>query len=132
MGATDKADDNALRSLSYIINKAINASESATLDKATKLLNLQKNLAFGESVKDLYEFDENGITTGYIVRDLNFGQFENDYLKFLKGDKKAKKGSVENVGLNLYISKKYGIILESNNRQPPENDDDARKEWLHL
>ena len=75
MGATDKADDNALRSLSYILNKAINASESATLDKATKLLNLQKNLAFGESVKDLYEFDENGITTGYLVRDLNFGQF---------------------------------------------------------
>ena len=132
MGATDKADDNALRSLSYILNKAINASESATLDKATKLLNLQKNLAFGESVKDLYEFDENGITTGYLVRDLNFGQFENDYLNFLKGDKKAKKGSVENIGLNLYISKKYGVILESDNRQPPENDDDARKEWLHL
>lgn len=131
IGAKDKADDNALRSLSYIINKAINSSESATLDKASKLLNLQKNLAFGESVKDLYEVDQNGVTTGYLIRDLNFGQFENDYSNFLQGDNKSKKGSIERIGLNLYISNKYGILLERNNRKPPENED-ARKEWLHL
>ena len=81
------------------------------------MLQLQKNLKLGESVKDLYEYDNNGVTTGYLVRDLNFGQFEQDYNKFLEK-------------LNKQISKKYGILLEPNNRLAPDNDEESRKEWL--
>lgn len=133
VGSADKTNDTAIRSLSYLINKSRSQIESATLDKANELLKLKKNLSLGESISDLYELDENGVTTGYIVRDLNFGQFENDYNKFLNGDTKSKdKGSIQQLGLNKYISKKYGILLESDNRIAPDTNDEARKEWLHL
>lgn len=119
LGSVDKANDNGLRVLAHLVNDALHKSDRQTYEKSVDLLQLQKNLKLGESVKDLYEHDNNGITTGYIVRDLNFGQFEQDYNKFLEK-------------LNKRISKKYGILLEPNNRRAPDNDEESRKEWLSL
>lgn len=118
VGSVDKAGDNILRVLDFYIKKAINNTELQTDRKAAKLLNLHKNLKFGESTNDLYELYEDGITTGYLIRDLNFGQFEKDYNKFLNK-------------LNKTISSKYGILLEVDNKQAPQQNEDARKEWLH-
>lgn len=118
-GSADKMQDSGIRTMSYLVTQAINKAEEDTYHKSTKLLKLQSNLKLGESVKDLYEVDDRGITTGYLVRDLNFGKFEKDYNEFLKS-------------LNQKISKKYGVLLEPDCRIAPDINDDARREWLKL
>lgn len=134
VGSIDRAKDNSLRVLFHLVNDAINKADIATFDKSVDLLNLKKGLSLTESVADLYEHDKNGKTTGYLVRDINFGQFEQDYNDFLRGyDKKSMFGKTEHVkGLNEIISEKYGILLETSNKQAPANNDEARKEWLML
>jgi hypothetical protein len=85
-------------------------------EKNIKLLKAFNNLGFGESHLDLYEKDENGRTTQYLVRDLNYGKFHNNYHKFLKD-------------LNKKISKKYGIILDPTNNIAPDDNEQAKVEW---
>lgn len=118
LGSVDKSSDKILHVLDFFVKRAINTTEIQTDKKASELLNLHKDLTRGESTNDLYEVDENGITTGYLIRDINFGQFENDYNKFLNK-------------LNKSISSKYGILLEVDNKQAPKQNEEARKEWLH-
>lgn len=134
IGSADKASDNGLRVLAHLVNDALNKADRDTYTKSVDLLGLQKGLKFGESTKDIYEYDRDGKTTGYMVRDLNFGQFEQDYNDFLRGyTKKSLLGKPTHVeGLNEKISKKYGILLEPDNRIPPEHNEEARKEWLSL
>lgn len=134
LGSVDKARDNGLRVLSKLVNESLHKADRDTYSKSIDLLKLQKNLKSGESTKDIFEYDSNGLTTGYIVRDLNFGQFENEYKYFLQGyNKKSFFGKTQHVeGLNEIISKKYGILLEPDNRLAPEHNEEARKEWLHL
>ena len=83
-GASDASANDAVRALSYIINKALDRAQFATNDKETDLLQLQKNLKSGEKGWHLYETDENGDFTGFLIRDLNFGRFKRDYNKRLR------------------------------------------------
>lgn len=115
-GMTDKVKDEGLRSIVYLVNKALNKAEKLSFNKNVELIGAYKKLKFGESHLDIYEKDEHGRTTQYIIRDLNYGRFHNDYKKFLKS-------------LNLKISKKYGIILEPFNSVAPEDDEQAKVEW---
>jgi len=80
-GASDASANDAVRAISYMINTALNKAQFATQDKETDLLKLQKNLKRGEKGWHLYETDENGNFTGYLVRDLNFGKFKRDYVQ---------------------------------------------------
>lgn len=45
---------------------------------------LQHNLKSGESHIDLYEKDDKGLPTGYLVRRLNYGKFKKDYDEFMR------------------------------------------------
>lgn len=82
MGAKDGAQDPLIRSIVYLINKALQKTKKQVQPVATNLLKLKANLASGESVLDLYEVDDQGRTTQFLVRDLNFGKFYNDYREF--------------------------------------------------
>jgi hypothetical protein len=115
-GMTDKVKDEGLRSIVYLVNKALNKAEKLSFDKNVELIGAYKKLKFTESHLDIYETDEHGRTTQYIIRDLNYGKFNNDYKKFLKS-------------LNLKISKKYGVILEPFNSVAPEDNEQAKIEW---
>lgn len=83
-GASDASANDAVRALSFIINQALQTAQFKTTDKETDLLQLQKNLQKGEKGWHLYETDENGNFTGYLIRDLNFGRFRRDYNNMIK------------------------------------------------
>ena len=115
-GSIDKAQDLALRTINHLVTEAIETAEELSQKRNTKLLKLQDQLKVGESVKDLYEYNKKGLTTGYLVRKLNYGQFFEDYNDFLSG---------------LNVS--YG--LASDNRVQPEGElgvkwNMARNKWL--
>lgn len=82
LGAGDKINDDAVKSLYKILQDTENKINSNTFNKAQDLLRLLKDA--NNNQKALFEVDENGQTTGYIVRDRNYGRFQNDYNNFLK------------------------------------------------
>lgn len=121
-GSADASSDHAVRALSYIVSKAISSAEMSTNNRVAKLQMLQHSLKFGESVKQLYELDENGLPTGYLVRNLNYGKFKRDYNKFME-----------------QLNSKYSTKdepLDPGNRIPPTNKENRvkwqmeRNEWL--
>lgn len=115
-GSIDKAKDDALRTLFHLVDKAIENAEMKSHRRITELMKLQEALPIGQNVKDLYEIDNEGFTTGYLIRKYNYGQFFKDYNQFLK---------------NLNVS--MGIV--PSNRTTPEGNlgvewNKAKNEWL--
>lgn len=78
-GAVDSDSNEALRALSSIVNRALQKADDATLDRTLELLKLENALKVGESVVDLYETDDSRLTTGYLIRKLNYGKFYKAY-----------------------------------------------------
>lgn len=117
-GSADRAKDNGLRAIAYLTNKANRAADSRTVSRAASLLKLKDALKSGESELDLYELDDEGLTTGYLVRKVNFGLFLKDY-------------NAEIRRINKLINDKYKLTLDPDNRLAPD-DPDARKEWNDL
>ena len=108
-GSKDGAKDPIIRAIVYLVNKAIRKSQEETQKVATELLQLNSKLRPGESMLDLYELDDEGKTTQYLVRDLNFGKFYKDYKKFIED-----------------LNEKFG--LDKSNRRSPD-DPELRKKW---
>jgi hypothetical protein len=78
------------------------------------LLKLQKALKKGEKGWHLYERDEKGDFTGYLIRDLNFGKFYKDY------DNKLKE-------INKVLIDKFGLSdLLEDSRVAPDGEDGKR------
>ena len=122
MGASDSINNEVVRAVSHIINKAIEQSDDETIPVALNMLNAVKNLKLGESQLSLYELDENGQTTGYLVRDLNYGKFWKDYDNAIKD-------------INRQVSEKFkkdGLVLSDANRLPPNDHEEARLMWNEL
>lgn len=122
LGSADASSDYAVKSLSYIVSKAISSAEITTNNKVAKLQMLQHDLKFGESVRQLYELDDNGLPTGNLVRKLNYGKFKSDYNKFMEN-----------------LNSKYSTEeepLDPGNRIPPKSKENRikwqteRNEWL--
>lgn len=122
MGSADASSDILVRSISHLISKATNQAVSDALTPGTNLLNLQSKLKRGHKVTDLYERDDDGNFTGYLVRKLNYGKFRSDYKKFLR-----------------HLNAKYSTEnepLAPDNTIPPQNDKTRiawaleRNEWL--
>lgn len=113
-GASDASANEAVRALSYIINKALNKAQFDAQDKGEELLKLQDALKKGEKGWHLYETDENGDFTGYLIRDLNFGRFYKDY------DNEIKR-------INKILIKEFGLTtLAEDNRVSPDGEDGRR------
>lgn len=94
---TDSVNNEAIRALNYVITKARNKTEKLSREKVEYLLQLQKKLKLGENVFQIYEIDEKGRPTQYIVRSVKFGQYyqdRNNYRDKVKKDirKKIDKG----------------------------------------
>lgn len=106
-GSMDSASNKALNALYSIVNRALQKADDAVIDKGTTLLERAANLKFGESVVDLYETDEHGLTTGYLIRKLNYGKFYKNY------DKELKR-------INKVISDALGIKIEDKERIAPQ------------
>ena len=75
---------------------------------------MQDALKKGEKGWHLYETDENGDFTGYLIRDLNFGRFYKDY------DNEIKR-------INKILIKEFGLTtLAEDNRVSPDGEDGRR------
>lgn len=119
LGSASRAKDKGLQVLSHLINRAIAKTDIDTHYKTVDLQKLQDALQYGESVLDLYEYDEDGKTTQYLVRSRNYGVFFRDYKEEIKK-------------INQHISTKYNLDLDPENRVAPEDNEDARNEWNKL
>lgn len=108
-GSKDGARDPLIRSIVYLVNKALYKTKKEVQPVATKLLKLKDQLRPGESILDLYELDDEGKTTQFLVRQLNFGKFYKDYREFQER-----------------LNEKYN--LPKGNRNAPE-DQDTRKKY---
>ena len=80
--SADNMQDEALKSLFSIVQEAENKVNHNTMSMARKLLDLLKKA--GNNQKSLFEIDEKGRPTGYIVRDLLYGKMYRDYKEALK------------------------------------------------
>lgn len=122
-GAADSINNEAIKTLSHLISNVNDKVDESVFDTCVPLLKAQKDLKLGERVTDIYERDDKGRFTGYIVRKLNYGKFYKDYDDFL-------------IKLNKDISDKYGIELDSSNRVAPDIDgamqefNKRRTKWL--
>lgn len=114
MGSADASSDILVRSIVHLISKATNKAVSESLTPGNNLLNLQSKLKRGHKSTDLYETDDNGNFTGYLIRKLNYGKFRKDYKAFLK--QLNAKYSTENEP------------LAPDNTVPPQNEQ-VRKQW---
>lgn len=81
MGSGDRINDEAIKSLFSILQDTENSINEVVFQKANELNKLLK-VAGNTNQRLLFETDENGNTTGYIIRDLNYGRFYNDLKKF--------------------------------------------------
>lgn len=116
-GAADSAEDTALRSLAYLVNNADTKTDLEMIEIASRLAKALKGLNKSK-LKQLYERDLVGDTTGYLIRDKNYGVFYSEY-------------NDEIIRINRAVSQKYGIKLEDNNRLAPV-EKEARREWNKL
>ena len=107
-GSIDSSTNEALRIISNMLNDANEKAHIDTVSKAEKLVRAAKALKKGEKLRDLYE-TYNGKRTGYVVREVNFGQFYDAY------DKKMEE-------INKLVSKSFGIQLDKDNRKAPDSD----------
>ena len=107
LGAGDKINDEAIKSLYKIIQDAEDRINHKTFNKATKLMSLVKKAKNKQSV--LFEVDDDGKPTGYIVRDKNYGKFHNNYKKELEAIKKDLGINPGELGLpeNKDLRKEY-------------------------
>jgi beta-glucosidase/6-phospho-beta-glucosidase/beta-galactosidase len=74
-------------------------------------------LKTGESVVDLYEVDEKGFTTGYLIRKLNYGLFYKNY------DNELKR-------INKVVGDVIGKIIEPDARVAPDDETILSKDKL--
>lgn len=107
-GQADASSNEIIRAVAHLIAKANDNVDKKLINKAIKLLKLQSKLSSKKDVLKLYEFYQ-GKATGYLVRDLNFGAFEQQYRSAMKK-----------------INKRYG--LAEDNTQAPDQED-IRVQW---
>ncbi|QOR57533.1 hypothetical protein [uncultured phage cr125_1] len=114
-GAGDKINDEAIKTLFNILQNTENTINSNTFNKAHYLLNKLK--AAGNNQKILFEVDDDGKTTGYIVRERNYGKFQKDYKEFL-------------LKTRLELGLHPGEITSPENRELRIQYNRKRNEWL--
>lgn len=116
LGAGDKIKDTSVKTIFYLINKA---DEKTRKDKYKVMEELEDLLtkAGKHNQYKLFEVDDNGNTTGYLVRSRNYGKFENAYKAEM--DKICMELGIDVTQLSLPENR--GIRIEYNKR---------RNKWL--
>lgn len=82
-GQADASPNEIVRAVAHMIQKCNDKVDNLVLDKAIRLIELEKNLKDGESVLDLYETVD-GKRTGFLVRQFNYGKYLQERDVFMK------------------------------------------------
>ena len=112
----DKMNDEALRGLFKLVQDTENIIDNNTSVIARRLLSLAKKA--GNRQKVLYELDDDGKPTGFIIRDRKYGKMRKDYREALKKIRKDLGISENDLGL----PENREIRVEYNRR---------KNEWLN-
>lgn len=80
LGAGDKIKDNCIKTIFYLMNQAEEKTNKDVFAVASKLTKLLEKAGKSNQLK-LFEVDDDGNATGYLVRARNYGKFEQDYKK---------------------------------------------------
>lgn len=112
LGSNDASVSPLIRTATYKIAEANEKADRETNERMESVLELARAC----DVVKLYERDDNGRFTGYLVRRLNFGKFYKDYDSFIQK-------------LNEDLNKKYNLSRDLDERTDPD-DIDAKNEWL--
>lgn len=83
LGAPEYSKNKYVRTVASALTQVNRKAERDSFDRSKEIIRAIENLGINESVLDIYEKDVNGRTTGYVIRDLNFGQFLMDYDQFM-------------------------------------------------
>lgn len=116
VGAGDKIKDDSIKTIFYLINKAEQETKKNTYSITKKLEDLLDK-AGKYNQKMLFEVDDDGNTTGYIVRARNYGKFEKNYKAAM--DKIALEMGIDLTEIKLPENR--AVRVEYNRR---------RNEWL--
>lgn len=116
IGAGDKIKNDAIKTVFYLINKAESETNKNTYAVIQNLKNLLDK-AGKYNQKMLFEVDDDGNTTGYIVRARNYGKFEQNY-----------KNAMEKIASELGID--LTDISAPENRELRIQYNKRRNEWL--
>lgn len=116
IGAGDKINNDSIKTIFYLINKAEEETNRNTYQVIRKLEDLLSK-AGKYNQRMLFEVDDDGNTTGYIVRARNYGKFEKNYAN-------AMKKIASELGVDLTD------IKAPENRQLRIEYNKRRNEWL--
>lgn len=111
----DKIADEAIKVMFHMMQQTENKINDVTFEVANRLLSLAKKA--GNRQKVLFEVDDDGKPTGYIIRERNYGKFYNAYKK-----------EMEKIRLELGLSPKELTLPE--NREVRIQYQKRRNEWL--
>lgn len=105
----DATTDPILKTLNSLITEALAVADKRTYEATVKMIKLIKKLNSISDVQVLYEKDEKGNATQYIIRRLNYGKMLSDY-----------KAEIRRLNV------KYGLPEDSRTRP---TDDDKRRQY---
>lgn len=83
MGAGDKIKDSHIKTIFYLINSAEDKTNHDVFTLTQKFNDILKKIKGRDQMK-LFELDDDGNTTGYLVRARNYGKFEQNYQKAMQ------------------------------------------------
>lgn len=83
LGAGDKIKDSCVKTIFYLLNKAEEKTNKDVFKVTQKFEELLKKVKKRDQLK-LFEVDDDGNATGYLVRARNYGKFEQNYQKAMQ------------------------------------------------
>lgn len=92
LGMSSESTNEVITTIANILTSVMNNTQRKTYEKGIQLVKLldKAKKKYGNDVqKILYELDNNGQYTGFMVRELNYGQMRKDYIAYT--DKLANK-----------------------------------------
>lgn len=116
LGAGDKIKDECIKTIFYLINQAEEKTKKDVYAVTVRFEELLKKINKSDQLK-LFEVDDNGNATGYLVRARNYGKFEQNY-------QKAMNDICMDLGIDITqisLPENRAIRIQYNNR---------RNEWL--
>lgn len=96
LGMSSESTNEVITTIANILSSVMNETQRKTYEKGIELVKIldKAKKKYGNDVqKILYELDNNGKYTGFMVRKLNYGQMRQDYIDYT--EKLAKKLGIQ-------------------------------------
>lgn len=113
LGMSSESTNEVITTIANILNSVMNETQRKTYQKGIELVKIldKAKKKYGNDVqKILYELDNNGKYTGFMVRKLNYGQMRQDYIDYT--EKLAKKLGIQKDNEGKFIMPEDLTVLD--------------------